>query len=133
MNCNIRNVDPEIMRRLKVYAASQGKTMRQVAIELFRELVEGEGIERTHSLVREGAHAATDDLTGDSPRAGKIVVKEDSLDGPTGKRGGVREGVEGSPEIPSAKICPEDAKVMIWNKVLKCWECECGYRTKGAK
>ncbi len=30
-------------------------------------------------------------------------------------------------------ICPEDGNDMIWNKTLKRWECECGYRWKVEK
>ena len=36
---------------------------------------------------------------------------------------------EGS-SVDRRPTCPEDGERLVWNKVLKLWECECGYRGK---
>ena len=121
----LRGMDGELVRRVRSAAALDGMKVKEWASRILEA-----GLRETDSLVRKSEPAATDDREVDSETHVPVVAKEpQETREATGKRGGVRLGMEKSvPDTISGNPeCPECCEPMLDNVRLKQWNCKCGF------
>lgn len=107
-DCNIRNVDESLMRAMKSEAAKTGRTLRDWVIWVWAANVGWE--------VRDGL--------------GKVSAVAERVERPAGSSDGHAEVAEDELVAEDENRCPECGEALVWNKVMKYWECVCGWHGK---
>jgi ribosomal protein S27AE len=98
---NIRGVDRSLIRAMKSEAAKTGRTLRDWVIWVWAANVGWE---------------ARDGL-------GKVSAVAERVERPAVAADGHADVVEAGPVAEDEKLCPECGEAVVWNKVMKWWEC----------
>lgn len=121
---NVRGVDESLMRKLKVYAAENGLTLRDWVIRALWRSVNGTYGEGGAGVIEDvGCVGGGEGGVGEEPEVGEDPVS-----------GVDEEGEIAGGEGEEASSCPDCGSVMVWNKLFPWWECPgCGYHGKKGK
>lgn len=127
-DCNIRNVDAEMIRSWKVEAARQGQTLKDWIVWVLAANVSTEPSAVDPALLpamldRVAHVSSPESLSAKKQRALEALAS-------VGSRAHIGASVPqpvDNPELNNTPACPDCGSAMAWNLVRTRWQCSCGY------